>query len=82
MQFHKSLHTAVRNMSLTRTEFEHCVRLLGIAITTNDIYRVYGKLANETKADVAHNIFFDALQEEMYQLRNPLMRKILKRFPT
>ena len=81
VQFHKSLHTAVRNMSLTRPEFEHCVRLLGIAITTNDIYRIYGKLAHETKGDVPHNIFFDALQEEMYQLRNPLMRKILKRFP-
>jgi Ca2+-binding EF-hand superfamily protein len=80
VQFHKSLHTAVRNMPLTRTQFEYCVRLLGIAVTRRDIYSIYSKLAYETKPDVAHNIFFDAVQEEMYQLRNPLMRKILKQF--
>ena len=80
VQFHKSLHTAVRNMSLTRSEFEYCIRLLGIAVTRKDIFGIYQKLAHENKPDVAHNIFFDALQEEMYQLRNPLMRKILKKF--
>ena len=46
VQFHKSLHTAVRNMSLTRTEFEHCVER---DLPKKDIYRVYGKLANGPK---------------------------------
>jgi Ca2+-binding EF-hand superfamily protein len=80
VQFHKSLHTAQRTMSMTRKDFTHCLNMLGIAVSTKDINGIYKRLCNETKPNVAHNIFFDSLQEEMYQLRNPLMRKILKKF--
>ena len=80
VQFHKSLHTSQPSQSLVRNDFTRCVQTLGISIPVKDIHKMYFRLCHEKKNDVPHNIFFNALAEEMYQARNPLLKKILGRF--